>query len=173
MKATLGMPVAASAALHPTAPDSGPESSPSTINKAFPMSPIRSLLLTLVAMSALLAAGCKDSPTDSDSAGRSQLLVRSWKTVTVTANGFDAGSTYADVTTFNSDGTYNATYTSSGPKHGTWKLTNGDAQLVMDEGTDSEGTWTIVELTSTTLHMTAQLDVLGSTIGVDYTGVPK
>jgi hypothetical protein len=133
------------------------------------MNVFRSLLL-LAAASALLAAGCKDSPTDADS---KSLLVRSWKTVTVTAGGLDASQEFADVTTFHDDGTYDATFTSSPSKSGTWQITGNGKQLVMDPGTSVQGVWTILELTSMKLHMTAQLNILGTPVGFEYTGVPN
>jgi hypothetical protein len=133
------------------------------------MNTSRSLLL-LVAVSALLVAGCKDSPTDAES---KSLLVRSWKTVTVTANGLDASQEFADVTTFYDNGTYATTFPSSPSESGTWQLTGNGKQLVMDPGTSVQGVWTILELTSMKLHMTAQLNILGTLVGVEYTGAPN
>ncbi len=125
----------------------------------------------LFAAAFLLVAGCKDNPADSSGGNRKDLLVGSWQTTAVTANGSDMSDFYADHTTFRTDGTYLSTYPSADDESGTWSLASGDTKLIMDEGSGAPGTWDIVELTSTKLHLKSNLVVLGQTLAVDMTAV--
>jgi|GEM_PF-5185739 len=131
---------------------------------------ITTAVSTLFATAFLLVAGCKDNPADASGGNRKDLLVGSWRTTSVTSNGFDVSETYADNTTFKADGSYTSTYPGSSPESGTWLLTSGDTKLIMDEN-GASGTWDIIELTSTNLHLKSNLVVLGQTLAVDLTAV--
>jgi hypothetical protein len=101
----------------------------------------------------LAGTGCK--PKSSDPA-RKDLLVRTWRTGTVSINGTPDNNTVYDSYRwqFGADGKYLFTLAPGQTQSGTWGLTGNDTGLVLDAGTPAERQATIQQLSSTNFDWT-------------------
>lgn len=133
-------------------------------------------LFILVSFIALFSSCKKDEETKKD------VLVARWQgekiTSTATINGVpfpiddeDISTTFVD---FNSNGTYTSDDNGIFDGSGTWKLSNGDKDLILDEGTDNEIIFTITTLTSSDLKLSFTQEetqngvVIKATVVVDF-----
>ena len=130
------------------------------------------ILFTSILLIVLFISSCKKD----EELSKKDLIAARWQgekiTSSATLNGVsvpvedeDISGTFIDI---KANGTYTSDDNGVFDGSGTWKLSNGDKDIILDEGTDEEIVFTITALTSSDLKLsfTQEETINGSTIKV-------
>lgn len=114
-------------------------------------------IVLVLLISSVSFSSCKKD----DEETRKDLLTARWEgetiTTNVTLNGItlpaETESLLGSFIEFKSDGTYTSDDNEAFEGSGTWKFSNGEKDIIMDEGTDDEITLAITSLSSNDLKL--------------------
>lgn len=114
-------------------------------------------IVLVLLISSVSFSSCKKD----DEETRKDLLTGRWEGETITSNATLNGIAFPAETEslsgsfieFKSDGTYTSDDNEAFEGSGTWKFSNGEKDIIMDEGTDDEITFTITSISSNDLKL--------------------
>ncbi len=120
-------------------------------------------------------SSCKKDDEDT----KKDLIAARWQgetvSINVTLNGIAFPVETENISTtfvgFNSNGTYTSDDNGVFEGSGTWKLSNGDKDIILDEGTADEATFTIEALTSSDLKLSFSEEETEDGFTIQVTGV--